>query len=288
MCHDHTPWVSSSLLASLLLACTSGGGGGLPADVQGDASDTAAPVDAADATQNTIAATDVVTPTDTTVPPSWEDDDALLAWLLAIVAGCPPTSLSTAPGDWETSLLTEGGCTVRHPADWLTKASTGLFTTTRDATEQVGWLVVASAVEGVEWDVDSLSSYLIDQLRADYPDIAVIGAWTDPLVDPWGVTTWMKTQVVKLTHSGARSLGVFKLVHTACSPILGLCPLTATGSWAPLPQLPTWACTLAQIEATLRCPSSGGESCDDDTCDQACRDTGNDGGSCVGDHCACY
>lgn len=214
--------------------------------------------------------------------PSWEDDDALAAWLYAVAAGCPPMSLSTAPGEWGTSLLTDSGCTVRHPSGWPTTLEPGRFEVTTDASRRVGYSIVATYVAGVDWDEGSLGDLLVDELRQDLPDLEVIAAATQE--DPYGLGVRLRVLVMKLTLDDLPTLAVAKVVHQGCSIILGSCPLTAGLAWAPAAELPDWACTLAQIEATLHCPSGGGLECDAEACDASCAE----GGTCVGDTCMCH
>ncbi|MFO0750835.1 MAG: hypothetical protein U1F43_34970 [Myxococcota bacterium] len=208
-----------------------------------------------------------------------------MAWLEAVVATCPPTSLSTAPVGWETELITSGGCTVRYPAGWVSTLAPGAYECTRDASRDVGYHLVATALPGVDWDEVSRGDELVADLTDTYPDLAVLSAASAS--DPYGVGIRYRVIIAKLTLGGAHTLAVFKVVHSGCSVVLASCPLTASLTWAPAAELPAWACTLAQIEATLHCPSGGGDTCDEGDCDASCRDDGQDGGTCVGDSCMC-
>ena len=255
-----------------------------------------------DTGDSTIVDTDTALPdatgdTDTALPdasgdtdigpvPDWGDDEALVAWLGSIVATCPPTSLSTAPGLWKMTRITDYGCTVRHPEEWVTVLQPGSFEVTSDASRQVGYSVVGTYLSGTDWSETTLGDYLVTELRKNYPDLVVLAATTT--TDPYGLGTRFRVLVLKFALDGTRSLGVAKVLFAGCSAVLDNCALTASITWAPAVELPIWACMLAQIEATLHCPSGGGYECEEDDCNTSCIGQGKDGGTCVGDSCMCY
>jgi hypothetical protein len=272
------------LFAACSFRCDSPGGSAGPI---GDAPLSDAPSDLGGdsdgATPDTL--TDSAGDTDIGPLPSWDDDDALLAWLVAVVATCPPMSYSTAPGLWTMSLITEGGCVVRHPEDWIASLSPGIFEVTADESRHVGYSIVGTYLEGIDWTEVSLGDYVVSELQKVYPDLALLSATTTS--DPYGFGILFRVIVAKFELDGTRSLGVVKVTHAGCSAVLGNCALTASITWAPAAELPRWACTLAQIEATFRCPSAGGSDCDEGDCDSTCKAGGNNGGTCVGDDCMC-
>lgn len=283
-------------------SCDEPGGSSGQADADSSAgdADSAAPPDGTadsdtrpDGTADTDTRPDVTTGTDTAVgdtdvgpTPDWGDDEALLAWLGAVVAQCPPTSLSTAPVLWKMTMITEYGCVVRHPEEWITNLQPGVFTVTADASQHVGYMVVGTYLQGYDWTEVTLGDHLVAELRKTYPDLVVLAA--DTATDPYGIGVRFRVIIMKFEMDGTRTLGVAKIVHDGCSALLNNCALTASITWAPAAELPTWACTLAQIEATLHCPSGGGDECDENDCDTSCKTEGHDGGTCVGDNCMCY
>ena len=282
------------VLAAMAFACA----GGLAACEEDDETtpfggllgggDTMAPMDGAVSPDASGTLSDGAISPDAGAPPPWEDHAALTAWVEAVAAGCPPVSLSTAPVGWSSALVTPAGCTVKHPPDWTPSPSTGLFMVTNGPAGLVGWLIAGTWVQGTTWTVETLGDHLVEQLRVDHPDLVVVNAWTDSATDPFGVTTYLRTLLLRFTQAMVQSVGLFKVVHTECSVLLGACPLTASGAWAPVAELPTWACTLAQVEATFYCPSGGGTGCDEGQCDATCKEGGSTGGTCVGDQCTCY
>lgn len=273
---------------------TGGGDGSAPPDGTTDAADgTTGDTSPADTKVDGTSGTDATSWPDTTgdtsigPAPDWGDDEALLAWLVAVVRTCPPMSYSTAPGLWKMTMITDYGCIVRHPEEWIVHLQPGIFEVTADATRHVGYSVVGTYLEGTDWDEVSLGDYLIAELQKGYPDLRVLGADTE--TDPYGFGTRFRVIIMKFTMDGTRELGVAKVLHAGCSWVLNNCALTASISWAPVEELPIWACTLGQIEATLRCPS-GGEApeCDEGDCDTSCKGQGNTGGTCIGDNCMCF
>lgn len=278
-------------VSSGLVACAEPGGGsgqndGTSVPPDGTADTTTLPDTSHDTTTAPDTTGDVPADTEVGPLPDWGDDDALLAWLGAIVQTCPPMSYSTAPGLWEMTLITDYGCTVRHPGEWVTDLQPGYFEATSDARRQVGYAVVGTYLAGTDWDEVSLGDLVVSELQKVYPDLAVLAA--DSESDPYGFGMRFRVIVMKFTNDGTRSLGVAKVLHGGCSWVLNNCPLTASITWAPAAELPLWACLLGQIEATLRCPSGGGTTCDENDCDATCKAQGGTGGTCVGDSCMCH
>ena len=215
-------------------------------------------------------------------PPRREEDPALVAKLVRAVAACPRMSISTVPFDWRMSLVTQSGCAVHHPPQWPPVAEPGVFKVAQPPAELTGWLIIGTYLPGTHWTDESLADFTVQELTRLHPDLAVIHSATE--MDRWGLGVRIRQVIVKLTNQGVASVGVIKVIHAQCSPILNNCALTAMVSWTPVAELSTWACPLGQIEATFRCPSGGGSYCRDHECDASCAR----GGRCVGDTCSCY
>ncbi len=264
-------------LLLLLTACGAGSGEGT-----GDARD--GQEDALPCAPDVVAGEDAPRTTPEG-PPPYNDDQAILDYCTQVLLQCPPVSLSTVPGGWQLVQITDSGCTTWAPPGWVTAVDGPSLEITPDAAGAAGYFVLATYVEGVDWDEASLADALFLELKQEYPDIQVLKEET--LTDPFGMGLKIRVVSVKFRLSGVETVGVYRVVHYECSPILNACPLTATGTWVPLAQVPAMACTLAQIDAALRCPSGGPTECSEGECDTTCKAMGFAGGTCVGDDCTC-
>ncbi len=219
-------------------------------------------------------------------PPSFDDGDAVLAYLIQVVAACPPVSRSTVPGGWDVHALKDAACSIWTPPGWLESEDLATKSFLADAQGTTGYLTIATQVQGTNWNIESLTQSVIDNLTGQFPDLDVLAARTDP--DPYGLGYEIRTVVMKYTNTGRPTVATLTMVHTECSMILNNCPLTGMASWTPLDELAVWACVLRQVDASVYCPGSGGgDECIDSACNAQCIDEGNESGSCVGDNCVC-
>ncbi len=265
-------------------ACEGKFDSGDPADQSGSTTDfdTSGPLLEDDAV---APAKDVKPPPTPGNVPSYDDDQAILDYCEAVLMQCPPLSQSTVPAGWDMLMVTESGCTVHAPPGWLHGVDGVTFEVTKDAAGTAGYFVLATYVPGTDWNEATLADYLYQELLNDYPDMKILKAET--FTDSFGLGLKIRVVSVKFTQGGLPTVGVLRVVHYECSMILGNCPLTSTGVWVPLAEVASLSCTLAQIDASLRCPSGGGSDCSEGECDTYCKSQGYSSGSCVGDDCQC-
>lgn len=219
-------------------------------------------------------------------PPSFDDGDAVVAYLIQLVAACPPLSRSTVPGGWDVHALKDAACSVWTPPGWLESEDVATKSFLADAEGTTGYLTIATQVPGTNWTIETLTQTVTDNLKEQTPDLEILAARTDP--DPYGLGYQIRNVVLKYKKNGRPTVATLTMVHTECSAILNTCPLTGMGSWSPLDELATWACVLRQVDASVYCPGGGGsEDCVDSACNAQCIDEGNEGGGCQGDRCVC-
>jgi hypothetical protein len=219
-------------------------------------------------------------------PPGFDDGDAVLAYLVQLVAACPMVSRSTVPGGWDVHALKDAACSQWTPAGWLESEDLATKSFLADAQGTTGYMTIATQVAGTNWTVESLTQLVIDDLTAQYPDLAVLHARTEP--DSFGLGYQIRSVVMKYTHAGHPTVATLSMVHSECSVILNNCLLTGMGSWTPLSELATWVCVLRQVDASVYCPGGGGSGdCSDSDCNAQCVAEGNESGGCVGDDCQC-
>ena len=221
--------------------------------------------------------------------PSYDDDQAIIEYTEAVGAACPQVSSLTVPGNWYLLMIGQTGCSVSLPPSWTGGSTEDLASTTfmaqSDAEQTAGYLVFFGSVQGTDWTEESLGDLMIGELRTDHPDLAVVGAWTAD--DPFGLGVKVRTLLVKFDRNSTPSLALVRVIHTGCSALTNSCPLTSNAQWAPLADLSAHSCDLTQIDASVRCPSSGGSDCDQAACDAACQTAGSDHGYCSGNDCIC-
>ena len=230
----------------------------------------------------------VVNPSDTletsSTAPAFDDDDGIRVWGEAALAACG-TITSTVPPGWEMVLLGDTGCTVHRPPTWpfeVEGASAWIYASEE---EEAGVMLLNGYLEGTDWTAEAILDGVIELLRETYPDITVIDAGEGP--DPYGLAIVIRIASLKFHDGEVPMVGMLRVIHHGCSPILGNCPLTAAGTWSPLAQLPDFACTLSQIDATVKCPQGGGGNCDESQCDADCKAQGSTYGYCSNDTCVC-
>lgn len=216
--------------------------------------------------------------------PDFQDGPAIVAWLVDVARACPQVSKLTVPGGWAMSMVGDKGCMLYTPA-WIASDDGTTWSWVTDAQRSAGFLIVAGAMSGTGWDEVSLAGVVVDALRAQYPDLAVLAA--DSADDPFGTGWRIRTLIVRFTNGALPSVGIVRVVHGGCSVPLDACPLTASALWAPLATLPAQACTLAQVEASFHCPQAGGSDCEEGPCNEACKAGGSDHGYCSGNNCVC-
>ena len=221
--------------------------------------------------------------------PSYDDNDAIIEYVGTVGASCPQVSSLTIPGTWYLLMIGQTGCSVSLPPSWTGDSTEGLGSTTfmaqSDATQTAGYFVYLGTLQGVDWTEVSLGDLMVDNLRNDNPDLEVVGAWTTD--DLFGLSVKIRTILVKYGRNTTPSIAVVRIVHTGCSTLTNTCPLTSSAQWAPLAELSTYSCDLAQIDASVRCPSSGGSDCDEAECNTACQGAGHEHGYCSGNSCVC-
>ena len=217
--------------------------------------------------------------------PSYSDNQAILDYCTAVVLNCPPVSVSTVPGDWYMVPVNDQGCTLYAPQGWNATIDGTVLNVTSDPGGTAGYFINASQVAGVQWNEVSLAELLKQELVKVYPDLVVLKeeTWTDP----YGMGLKIRVVSIKFTKGGVPTVGNFRVIFYECSVILNSCPLTASGTWVPLSQVESLACTLAQIDASLRCPSGGSTDCNEGSCDTSCKSMGYSNGYCSGDDCTC-
>lgn len=216
--------------------------------------------------------------------PAYDDDDGIRAWGEAALAGCGTITSSVPPG-WEMVLIGDTGCTVHRPSTWPFEVEGASAWIYASAEEEAGIMLLNGYLEGTAWTAESILDSVLDQLRATYPDITVIDQGEGP--DPYGLNLVIRIASLKFHDGEVPMVGMLRVIHHGCSPILGNCPLTATGTWSPLAQLPDFACTLSQIDATVKCPQGGGDNCEQGQCDTDCKAKGSAYGYCSNDNCVC-
>ena len=216
--------------------------------------------------------------------PSFDDDAAILAWSEAIIGQCPPVSSSTVPAGWQTYLVGDQGCAVRGPPGWPAQQEPGWLQLASDAEETAGYFLMIGWLEGTAWTAETIGDQVLAMLQQEVPDLTVLEVTEGP--DPYGLGITFRVIATKFTSDGVQAVGNLLVIHTPCSAILDRCALTVSGGWTALAQLPDYACTVAQISASLTCPQGGG-GCIDSECDASCKASGKAWGTCVGDYCDC-
>jgi hypothetical protein len=216
--------------------------------------------------------------------PAFDDDDGIRAWGEAALAACGPIS-SAPPASWEMVLIGDTGCTVHRPPAWTFEVEGASVWLYASAEEEAGVMLLGGVLEGTAWTATTILDGIVDTLREQYPDITIIDAGEGP--DPYGLGIVVRIASLKFHDGDVPMVGMLRVIHSPCSDLLGTCPLTAAGTWAPLATLPDFACTLAQIDATVTCPKPGGENCDEGACDGDCKGEGSAYGYCSNDTCVC-
>ena len=224
------------------------------------------------------------TPTLPETVPGYDDDDGIRAWGDAALAACGTIS-STIPPGWEMVLIGDTGCTVHRPPAWTFEVEGASVWLYASAAEEAGVMLLNGILEGTAWTAESILDALLEQLRESYPDIEIIDVGEGP--DPYGLGLVIRIASVKFHDGEVPMVGMLRVIRSECSALLGTCPLTAAGTWAPLAELPDFACTLGQIDATVTCPKPGGANCDEGTCDDDCKTGGAASGYCSNDQCVC-
>jgi hypothetical protein len=216
--------------------------------------------------------------------PAYDDDNAIRAWGESAVAASGEITSAVPPG-WEMVLMGDTGCTVHRPPDWPFEVEGASVWIYASEEEEAGIMLLNGVLEGADWTATAILDELLDILREQYPDITVIDAGEGP--DPYGLGIVIRIASAKFHDGDVPMVGMLRVIHTPCSALLGTCPLTATGTWAPLATLPDFACTLSQIDATVACPKPGGANCEEDACDADCKAQGSAYGYCSNDQCVC-
>jgi len=216
--------------------------------------------------------------------PGFDDDDGIRAWGEAALAACGAIT-SAVPAGWEMVLVGDTGCTVHRPAGWPFEVEGASVWIYASAEEEAGVMLLNGVLEGTDWTATTILGAVLELLREQYPDITIIDAGEGP--DPYGLGIVIRIASVKFHDGEVPSVGMLRVIHSGCSAILGTCPLTVAGTWAPLVTLPDVACILSQIDATLTCPKPGGGSCEDGPCDADCKAEGDGYGYCSNDLCVC-
>ena len=275
------PALVALILAPLLLACLGSGDDGDSSGSSGDST--------RDGSRRRGDETDVATDEPPPEAPSYADNEAIIEYVGTVGALCPQVSSLTIPGTWYLLMIGQTGCSVSLPPSWTGASTEELGSTTfmaqSDASQTAGYFVFLGSLQGVDWTEITLGDLMVDELRSDHPDLEVVRAWTTD--DPFGLSVKIRTILVKYDGRTTPSLGLVRVVHTGCSTLTNTCPLTSSAQWAPLADLSTYSCDLSQIDASVRCPSSGGSDCDEAECNTACQSAGHDHGYCSGNNCIC-
>ncbi len=216
--------------------------------------------------------------------PDFDDDDAIRAWGEDALHACGAIT-STVPAGWEMILIGDTGCTVHRPPSWTFEVEGASVWIYASPQEEAGVMLLNGVLEGTTWTAEAILDGIVDTLREQYPDITIIDAGEAP--DPHGLGLVIRIASLKFHDGAVPMVGMLRVIHSPCSELLGTCPLTAAGTWAPLATLPDFACTLSQIDATVTCPKPGGGSCDAGDCDAGCKAEGSAYGYCSNDTCVC-
>ena len=216
--------------------------------------------------------------------PAFSDSKGVISYSTKIMKQCGVASASTLPYPWKMFMVGNTGCTVYAPPTWSGKLEQHSFEVTSDDKGSAGFLVMSVQLPGVTWTLESMTSWLVEQLKKEYPDFTVMESRADAM--PFGIGS-AKTLSVKFTNSGIQSVGLLQVLFMKCSPILGTCPLLAMASWAPLNKLHEYGCVLSQVGATVKCPQGASSDCVDADCKASCKKQGRKSGRCVDGFCKC-
>ena len=228
---------------------------------------------------------DFMTESETSLLPDFDDDEAIEAHMVASEASCPPVNSLEFPESFEMIMFGEQGCLIGIPQGWTSTQTEGHVEISQPPEGSTSYWAQATYLEGAYWSVDSSAGQVYNEMKQRFPDLQMIDSETKD--DLFGLGIKIKVFIVKFTIESIETAGEIRVVHTGCSETLNKCPHTAVVTWAPIEKMESDLCILAQIDASLQCPSTGGAECAQWECNDRCEKTGAAFGYCSASQCIC-
>ena len=222
------------------------------------------------------------------VPPIYESDassldDPLAEAMYAQAAACGTMSRSTVPVGWQQIMITGDGCTQWAPAHWVILGQYNDIILASDQSQKVAVFTHIGHLEGLDWTLPTLNNHAMALIEESFGSKPEVLHWATENI--LGIPT--AVAVFTFDFSGLEMAGYIRIVFSGCIEPTNQCSAVFQGFWFPKDQMEAFLCTVAQVDASTKCPS-GGVGCNDADCSSQCQATGHTGGQCIGDNCACF
>lgn len=173
--------------------------------------------------------------------------------LVAAVAGCKKMSPNTVPGGWQPVIATTGGCTVWIPAHWILFGIVDEYLFASDQAQTAAAFVLAGNLDGLGWTLAGIADYILDELAVQAGAGEHVNLYFEQFVDQ-GLPT---AEVLYTFVAGEKeTAGYARIVLYGCTARTNTCNVSLVGFWMPADDIPAYACTGAQIAASLQCPTA--------------------------------
>jgi hypothetical protein len=174
--------------------------------------------------------------------------------LYEAVAACGYLSTLTVPGGWQPIMITSSGCSQWIPADWLILGQADQMVVAADQSQQVASFALTGMLNGTDWTIDAINDYALENIgtafKTQTPGVLYYKSY-----DILG--TAASDCIYVFDNLSTPEIGYLRVIFSGCNYVLGTCSAVLMGFWIPKAEMSKWACTVAQIDASVKCPGGG-------------------------------